>query len=359
MSTNRRISRRQFTIMCQIALVPAIWPMAKLLGFAVERAIDYLPEHGRSPDGPPASRDDVGVTALVATALLRCGNELRNPRVVKSLKYLEKSVQPDGGIYTPGGQRENYETCLAMICLREANADRRYDRILRNATAFVKTCQWDESKGKGRSDISYGGAGYGKHRRPDLSNTAFLLDAVGACGAGPRDSTVQKALVFVSRCQNVDRTDHATPTSQKGGFRDSCAAGGGSASCGVMTYRGLRSLLCAGVPRDDARVQDALRWIGKHYDMTSNPGMGNAGLYHYYHVCAKTLSSLGIGAIEDAAGIEHNWRDELCSEVVRRQQKDGSWANDNGVWLENDPHVATAHALLALSYCRKSFGLTV
>ena len=51
-----------------------------------------------------------------------------------------------------------------------------------------------------------------------------------------------------------------------------------------MTYNGLKSLLLAGVARDDARVEAAVAWIRNHYNMTSNPGMGEAGLYHYYHV---------------------------------------------------------------------------
>jgi squalene-hopene/tetraprenyl-beta-curcumene cyclase len=57
--------------------------------------------------------------------------------------------------------------------------------------------------------------------------------------------------------------------------------------------------------------------------------------------------------IEDAAGVKHNWRNDLCTEIVRRQRNDGSWGNENGCWMENDPHIATAHALLALSYCQQ------
>ena len=36
-----------------------------------------------------------------------------------------------------------------------------------------------------KSSVNYGGAGYGGSKRPDLSNTAFLLDALKAAGAGP------------------------------------------------------------------------------------------------------------------------------------------------------------------------------
>ena len=191
--------------MCQLALLPAIWPAMKLVEVAVECAIDHLQSRGQFLEGLFGSRDDVGVTALITTALLRGGKDVRNPTVAKSLKYLERSVQPDGGIYAPSRQLENYETCLATICFGEANADHRYDRLLRNAKAFVKTCQWDENKGKHQSDLVYGGAGYGKQRRPDLSNTAFLLDAIKSCSDDHDDPGVKKALVFVSRCQKRSR----------------------------------------------------------------------------------------------------------------------------------------------------------
>ncbi len=355
-----RISRRTFTAMCQIALIPAIWPAMKLLGYAVDCAVDSLQSRGGFLDRLFECRD-VGVTALVTTALLRGGQDIHSPTVVKSLTYLERSVQPDGGIYAPGRQLENYESCLATICFGEANADRRYDRLLSNAKVFVKTCQWDENKGQDRSDMAYGGAGYGRERRPDLSNTAFLLDAIKS-SAGPDDPGVKKALVFVSRCQNVEGADNA-PFTRDGGFRYSCAADDGNLadalpdaslrSSGVMTYSGLKGLLLAGVARDDARVRAAVAWIRNHYDVKSNPGMGDAALYHYYHACAETLNILGMDVIEDAAGVKHNWRNELCTEIVGRQRKDGSWLNENGCWMEDDPHVATALALLALSCCQQ------
>ena len=164
------------------------------------------------------------------------------------------------------------------------------------------------------------------------------------------DSSVKKALVFVSRCQNVDGANDALPSGD-GGFH--YCASGTLRSVGVMTMNGLKSLLNAGVTNNDARVKAAVAWIRKNYDMTNNPGMGSAGLYHYYHASAKALLALGMDEIEDAAGVKHNWRNDLCTEIVERQRKDGSWCNDNGCWMENDPHIATAHALLALSYCQQ------
>ncbi len=295
MSGNTRISRRTFTAMCPIALVPTAWLTMDCFGSIVNHSLDYLYSLVHDEDGPFDKSGDVGVTALLTTVVLRCEKSINSPTAVKGLKYLEKSVQPDGGIYTPGRRLESYETCLATRCFGEANSDRRYDRILRNAEDFVKTCQWDESKGQKQSDMAYGGAGYGKQQRPDLSNTASLLAAIRSSNAGPSEPAVKKALLFVSRCQNVEGAGESLPAAHKGGFHYSCASGGGPRSCGVMTYSGLRSLLDAGVAREDERVKAAIAWIRNHYDMKSNPGMGGAGLYHYYHICAKTLSDLGGG----------------------------------------------------------------
>ena len=61
-----------------------------------------------------------------------------------------------------------------------------------------------------------------------------------------------------------------------------------------MTYAGLKSMIYAGVGADDPRVKAALKWIQQHYDLSSNPGMGQAGLYYYYHTFAKALDAAGV-----------------------------------------------------------------
>jgi squalene-hopene/tetraprenyl-beta-curcumene cyclase len=357
-----RLSRREFTAACQIALVPAIWPTAKVSG-VVQTAIDYLGEvdMAAQPGGPAIA----SITALVTTAMLRSGRLPHDAGVAKSLKSLEAFARPDGGIYSSGGMLANYETCLAIACFSQANADRRYQQLLGRAEVFVRKFQWDEKTGKDPSDFSYGGAGYGKHKRPDLSNTAFLLDALRSCGAGEDDPAVQKALVFVSRCQNLESPHNTTPMAAKnpdGGFYYTCAAGGvspagntsngGLRSYGSMTYSGLKSMIYAGVKGDDPRVKAALAWLRGHYDLKSNPGLGDAGLYYYYHVCAKALHALGGDVFEDAAGQKHDWRRELAEEILNRQRENGSWVNHNNRWMEGDPALVTAYALLALSYCR-------
>ena len=58
--------------------------------------------------------------------------------------------------------------------------------------------------------------------------------------------------------------------------------------------------------------------------------------------------------IQDAAGQAHDWRADLIRVLADRQREDGSWVNDTTRWLEGDPNLVTAYALLALSYCKKS-----
>jgi squalene-hopene/tetraprenyl-beta-curcumene cyclase len=120
-----------------------------------------------------------------------------------------------------------------------------------------------------------------------------------------------------------------------------------------MTYGGLKSFLFAGVSRDDPRVKAALAWIRAHYTLDENPGMGKAGLYYYYHTFGKAMQALGEERFADAKGVKHDWRRELFEALRTRQQQDGSWRNDKqDTFGEGDPNIATAFAVLSLSYCR-------
>jgi len=337
----------------------------KVYDTTVARAVAFLETKGQAADGSYSAFAGPGVTALATTALVRHGRTAGSPSVARSLEYLEKFIQPDGGIYQADSQYQNYETSVGILCFLEVNRDGRYDAMLKRADQFVCNLQWEEGEGIDSSNHAYGGAGYGKHKRPDLSNTAFFLDALKAMNHDSADPAVQRALVFVSRCQNLESPHNTTPHSAKnpdGGFYYTAAAGGSSQagqtetgglrSYGSMTYAGLKSMIFAGVGPEDQRVKAAVGWIRSHYGLDTNPGIGNAGLYYYYHTFAKALDAMGLQEVEDTQGVKHNWRAELVAELARRQQPDGSWINENDRWLEGDPNLVTAYALLALAYCR-------
>lgn len=330
----------------------------------VQRGAAFLAA-AQEEDGSYSSFAGTGVTSLVTTALLRNGRTPTDPLIARSLEYLQTHVREDGGIYQKGSRYRNYETCLAILCFTEANADGQFDELLDRAEAFVKDIQWDGGEGHDQSSTSYGGAGYGKHNRPDLSNTNFLVEALKAAGNGPDDPAMQRALAFVSRCQNLETEHNDTKFAAKnpdGGFYYTAAAGGSSQagetatgglrSYGSMTYAGLKSMIYAGVGPDDPRVEAAFRWAQKNYSIAENPGMGSSGLFYYYHTFAKALDAIGEDVIVDAEGNKHDWRQELIEELADRQQEDGSWLNENERWLESDPNLVTGYVLLTLSYCR-------
>lgn len=329
----------------------------------VSKAIAFLKTKGQSEDGSYSSQAGIGPTALVTTSLLRHGVPTSDLQVARSLEYLKKFQQPDGGIYQTGTFHRNYETCLAVLCFSQANKDGKYDEMLQRADAFLKGIQWDEGEGKDPTDVSYGGGGYGSHKRPDLSNTSFLVDALKAAGNDADSEAIQRALIFVSRCQNLESEHNRTPFAAKnpdGGFYYTCAAGGeskagetangGLRSYGSMTYAGLKSMLYAGVGPDDPRVKAAVKWAGMHYDLKSNPGMGSSGLYYYYLVFAKALDASGKDVLTDDSGTPHNWRADLLEELSSRQRSDGAWVNNDDRWLEGDANLVTGYALMALSY---------
>lgn len=339
---------------------------ARLYEQTVARGINFLKVKGQAKDGSYSGAAGLGPTALATAALLRHGRTPADPAVSRSLKHLEKHARDDGGIYVTGTLYRNYETCVSLMCFQEANRDGRYDEIIRRADRFLKHLQWGEKDNVDRSDTAYGGGGYGKHGRPDLSNTSFLVDALRSAGNGADSQAMQRALVFVSRCQNLESEHNTTPHAPKvndGGFYYTAAAGGqsqsgmtedgGLRSYGSMTYAGLKSMIYAGVGPDDPRVKAAVGWLKKHYTLAENPNMGAAGLYYYYHTFAKALDALKQDRFIDAKGKAHDWRAELTRELARRQQRDGSWVNtENDRWLEGDANLVTAYALLALSYCR-------
>ncbi len=325
----------------------------------LEKTADYLKSH-QGADGSFSPRvAGPGVTAVVVAGMLRCGFRIDDPVVARGLAYLEKSVKKDGGIYDKG--LANYTTSVAVMALHEANQNGKYDAVIKNAGAFLKKLQHVGDD----KDVQFGGVGYDDKSRPDLSNTQYFIDALVAAGVSKDDPALRRALKFVSRCQNLPGETNDQPFAKKttaddkGGLvyvpdpddKRHQTPEGGLRSLGAMTYGGLKSFLYAGVGKDDPRVQGAVNWIRRHYTLDENPGMGQAGLYYYYHTFGKAMSALGEDRFEDAKGQKHDWRRELFEAIRKRQQDNGSFLNKGDkAFGEADPNLATAFALLALSY---------
>lgn len=347
--------------------------MAKLEQTA-KKGVAFLLEKGRDDkDGSFSKQLSPAVTALCVSALLQNDVPVSNPKVQQSLEFLESLVRADGGIYADGSNLRNYETSVSLIAFHQANVNGKYDDRIAAATEFLKGIQWDESEGKTPDSPDYGGQGYGSHQRPDLSNTSFFMDALKELGEDgeANSAAIQKALIFTSRCQNLPSAYNTAeftrniPEGDEGSFiysahgegetkvePDSNTPKGGLRGYASMTYAGLKSMLYAGLDKDDFRVKAAMDWISRHYDLDSNPGMGKQGLFYYYHVFGKTMDAIGEPMLTDSKGIKHDWRMDLVTKLAELQRNDGSWTNETDRWYEGDPNLVTAYSLLAISYCR-------
>jgi squalene-hopene/tetraprenyl-beta-curcumene cyclase len=330
-----------------------------------EKAAGFLRPRQGSDGSWSGDRKEPGITALVVTALLRSKRLTpSDPTIVKGLDYLEGFVDPKGGLAK--APHSVYSTSVALMAFEEANQGGKFNTLIKGAQDFLKINQTDESEGKTSADPAYGGSNYGGAGRPDLSNTAFMMEALHDSGLPADDPALQKALVFVSRCQNLKSEFNDQPWAGKvndGGFIY-VAAGRPEAgktakkaddpipSSAGMTYAGLKSMIYAGLKPDDVRVKAALDYIAKHYTVDENPGQGQRGLYYFYHTFARALAALGQPKLVDAEGKEHDWRADLIGALAKRQESSGGWVNKEDRFMEGDPNIVTSYGLLALAAAR-------
>jgi len=340
------------------------------------------------------------ITALAVWAFLR--DPARKPGDLcetarKGLAFIESCAQPDGAIcrVVPkerGGSLRNYNTAICLAALA-ASGDARYDPIARRAREFLIRNQC-------RKPGPYqGGLGYDPDLArdyADMNNTHWAMEAIKltafvaatqgrSCGPpatseelraareqqkkeGGQDLDWAAAVQFLERCQvrpggGETHAVSAAPKDQGGFFyrpgrgmagkAGDTAAGEAWRPHGVASYEGILGFLYADLARDDPRVTDAAGWARRNYTLDEHPGLGQQGLYFYYHAMAKALCAFGEEPLKLADGREAAWREELAVKLVSLQKVDartglGYWVNETGRWMENDPVLVTAYTALAL-----------
>lgn len=340
----------------------------------VDKGLEYLKSQQNAqgawqgPEEPPA------ISAIVLKAIVQSPKySTRDDFVAKGYQKLLSYQLDNGGVYKD--MLANYNTAIAVSAIAAAN-DPAYKPQLDKAVAYLKGLQFTESsppgpkgeKVEGKSNPWYGGTGYGKHGRPDGSNTQITLEALKDAGLKEDDPAFKAALEFVSRMQNRSESNDQPWTSDDGGFVYTPANNGESQageyvgpdgkrllrSYGSMTYAGLKSMMYAGLTKDDPRVQAAWDWITRNWTLDKNPGMelnkpeaAKNGLFYYYHTLGRALNVYDQPVLTDSKGNKHDWRLELIDKLASMQKPDGSWHGDNR-WMEDKPLLATAYAVLAL-----------
>jgi squalene-hopene/tetraprenyl-beta-curcumene cyclase len=351
---------------------------------AIERGLAYL-ARVQSPNGgffeskevaptdmePRKRAASVAVTAMALKAFVQAGSIAPKDAAAKARLAVDRVLGDEQTLakVTDGGIGNYVMSCIASGLSAVGDADARAGAG--RAIEWLRTNQWDDGEGLGATTDWYGGAGYGNGKRPDLSNTQMMVEAMHDARVSPDDPAMQRALAFVARTQNRKASNPAAWAqngSGDGGFVYSPANGGESfasedagegrygeklavkslRSYGSMTYAGYKSLLYAGLSADDPRVKDALGWIAANFTFVENPGLGQQGYFYYTHAMSRALHASRLDAVTDAKGAARDWREELVDALVARQREDGSWKNATPRWEEASEELATIYAVLAL-----------
>jgi squalene-hopene/tetraprenyl-beta-curcumene cyclase len=356
----------------------------------LDRAVDYLKSQQKPTGGWADEKQPPAMTALVLKAIvLGRPQDKRADYVTKGYQNLLSNQVADGGIYRD--LLANYNTAIAVSALAAADNPEYRDEIDR-AVAYLKGLQLTDKTRpeysgpkeqfsgkqiiKDDKDPFFGGWGYGGARsqgvgRPDLSNTQVTLDALHDAGLKPGDPAYENVIKFVTRLQNSSETNDQPWAGDDGGFvyspadtrRGDSMAGDYTGpdgrrllrSYGSMTYAGLKSMIYAGLSKDDPRVKAAWDWIRKNWTVDENPGMrlnnrdaAQNGVYYYYHTMARALHAYDEPVVTDTQGNKHDWRVELIEKLASLQKPDGSFAGEKR-FMEDNPVLVTSYIAIALA----------
>jgi len=214
---------------------------------------------------------------------------------------------------------------LALVRHKPSGWEKRVERLTRE----LCDSQLVESNGWSPDDPEYGGWDYGgvppkkPHcQRPDISTTAFAVEALRAAGA-PESAAARR---FASTCRNADGGAFFTPSARwvvpqnKAGPAD-----GGWRSYGTASA-------------DAAFVLSESQWLDKHFTALRTPGFPESAerwdeALQYYWLFAAARAGRRDPAIR--------------ARLAALQRADGSWANAHSLMKEDDPLLATGLALAA------------
>lgn len=347
----------------------------------IAKAITFL-QTTQADDGSWTSQPGPAITALVVHGMLDQPEiDATDPYVARGLKYILSKCNKDGSIH--GGILQNYNTSICLSALSRVNNMPQAATAISKAQAYLKGMQWKDQHGPDgkpitQSHLFYGGSGYGKHGRPDMSNTQFMIQGLHDSGLNCNDEAFQRAMVFISRCQGIKSNDlladrivpdggfiYAT-TTDKDNLEPSTKADTITVDAkdagkpvsqlrtyGSITYAGFKSYLYANLKRDDPRVIAAYNWLRDNYTLDENPGLPEdrkfQGLYYYYMTMARALNAWGSSTLITTDGKKHDWANDLIDKLASLQKPDGSWTNEADRWMEGDPSLVTAYAIIVLN----------
>lgn len=313
---------------------------------AIERGVKYLKSQQRN-DG---SWIDVvgqsgGVSALCTLALLNAGAEPGDESLQKALSHLRK-IKPE----------RTYVVALQTMAFARAEPERDRFLIDRNVK-WLQATQIKEGPCKGA--WTYPGIG----GEGDNSNSQFALLALHEAervGVSASDRTWRLAKKYWEDCQNADGSWPYNRQATHGTGSMTCA---GITSLVIAMDRvqlsdarvaGDRINCCAGrAGGDEDRIERGLQWLGRHYSVARNPGVGGDIwlLYYLYGLeRAGRLTARRFIPLPARPGQADraDWYREGTDLLVRNQDSlSGFWTGKGPA--ESNPVIGTSFALLFLS----------
>ena len=336
---------------------------------AIDRSLDWLSEK-QNGDGSWSNGNFPALTALPLWAFAQSRHARKPEAENAAIQYILSCTQDNGSIYRnipgrKGGGLSNYNTAICMTAL---HATRRADvrTTVLKARSFV-------AGGQHFGDDEYrGGFGYDastKRMYTDLLNTYYASQAMRLTAAAEEfrpknekraDIDWSETVKYVERMQNEPDSGPENaggffynPTDPKAGTLTNPSGVMVFRSFGSITYAGLLTMVFADISSDDVRVRSTFEWAERNWTLDENPGMGQQGLYFFYHVLTRGLDATGKDLITQADGESLNWKKAVAKKILSMQKIDpdsghGFWVNENGRFWEHDPVLATAYCLLAL-----------
>ena len=355
--------------------------------------LDFRAAYAKGADWLVSQQDEsgswpsVGFTGLAIAGLAGGpSRETHKDAVERGVSWLVSKQNQDDGSFGDGPSGtfyKTYDTAIALMALATVDPDEYADPI-RGARAYLKHNQMKEG-------VHRGGSGYGDmqpkgdkiktNNYATMSTTGFAAEGMRMSGL-PQDDEFWKLVVeFCRKVQNSTEVNKdkewlgqlkeaGLSISDEGGLFYTPIADSKQASkagtkkltdsevilsYGAMTYEGIKTYLYAGLPKDSPEVKGAMDWIRKNYSVEAHPGFPFdsakrphlTGIYYYYVSMAKALDAYGELPLKTFDGKEHDWAQELGTQLAKLQQGDGSWKNENPRWFEAVPMLTTSYVLLA------------
>ena len=303
---------------------------------AIDRGITYLRQAQADNGGwNEFGGQTCGLSALCTLALLNAGVPRDDPDMAAAIKYL-RSCQP----------RKTYSVALHTLVLCQLGAARDLPLIKTNVDWLVKN-QKQNVPGVNNGAWGYGGNISGG----DPSNAQFAILALGAAqdrGVEVEPDVFKRALKYWYEYQGRAGGWGYGPRSGSPSGSMTCA---GVASIIIARGRlsGLTSKIekdqikcCGNIDDDEDPVVSGLAWLGKSFNLETNPN-GGPGTFFYYLYALERVGRLSgrrfIGG--------HDWYREGAERLLQLQ--DGFQGYWSGQGWENDRNIATSFALLFLS----------